>query len=164
MIAMANVAIDQLLNDSLIGRLGMADSDGRPYSLPFPFCWHQGAIYLRLAMTGRKGSILQNNNQVCFEVDWCAAEMNDYASIIIEGRLLPVTDLSEKNAVRTANEAKYRRLRPHHRPGHGRSTALEDLAMHKIVVQTISGRCMEPQTHRTDHVPDSQRWLAAAPL
>ncbi len=163
MITMSGVAIENLLANSLIGRLGLADVDGQPYCLPFPFCWHQGAIYLRLAMTGRKGDILKKNNRVCFEVDWCAEQMADYASIIIEGRLMPVTDLSEKKAVQAANEAKYRRLRPNHRPGHGRNTALEELAMHKITVSVLSGRCMEPRTTGQQEM-DTQRWLAAAPL
>lgn len=164
MIAMSASAMERLLDDALIGRLCLADGQGRPYSLPFPFCWHGGSLYLRLARTGRKGEILAKNNQVCFEVDWCADQMNDYASIIIEGRLVPVTDLTEKSAVRTANEAKYRRLRPQHRPGHGRATPLEELAMHKIMVSSISGRCMEPRPAAQDQATNADFWLAAAPL
>lgn len=164
MIAMSSSEIESLLANSLIGRLGLADIHGQPYMLPFPFCWRQGAIYLRLATTGRKGEILKTNTRVCFEVDWCAEQMNDYASIIIEGRLEPVTDLTEKKAARTANEAKYRRLRPHHRPGHGRSTSLEELAMHKIVASVVSGRRMEPHMGADHKVVEPQTWLDAAPL
>lgn len=135
--------IEQLLDRERIGRLAMASLDSRPYTIPMPFCWHEGALYMRIPMTGRKGRVLQQNDQVCFEVDDYADDFSEYASVLIEGRLVEVTDVEEKLAVKQRNSEKYLRLRNGHRPGHGRITPIENLAMRKIVVTSISGRKKE---------------------
>ena len=138
-------AIHQLLDDALIGRLAMSDSEGRPYVIPMPFCRQGNTIYLRVPDAGRKAEILRHNNRVCLEVDWIAEQMRDYASVLVEGRLVDVHDAAEKSAARAANEAKYRRLRPDYRPGHQRATALEALPLKKIILENISGRRMSPE-------------------
>jgi nitroimidazol reductase NimA-like FMN-containing flavoprotein (pyridoxamine 5'-phosphate oxidase superfamily) len=132
--------IDELLGDSHIGRLCMAGTDGRPYAIPIPFCWTGGALYLRLPLTGRKGQTLAANDLVCFEVDHFTPTLDEYASVLIEGQLVEVTDLAEKARVKRANDAKYDRLRNGHRPGHGRATPLSELPMRKILVSSVSGR------------------------
>lgn len=140
MIEMTEQEIRILLANAPIGRLAMADGDGKPYVIPMPFCWLANKLYLRLPMKGRKASILKNNNQVCFEADSFAHDLSDYASVIVEGRLVPVNDTIEKNSVKAANHAKYNRLRKGNRPGHGRTTPIEDLPLHKIQVTQLSGR------------------------
>jgi uncharacterized protein len=135
--------IEQMLEDERIGRLCMASPQGVPYVIPLPFCFVNGALYLRVSSTGRKGSVLAANNRVCFEVDCFTDTLDDYASVLVEGRLVPVEDLHEKARVRDENSAKYMRLRNGHRPGHGRGTPLGQLVMQKIVVERISGRRKE---------------------
>ena len=132
--------IDEMLSDSLIGRLCMADAAGRPYSVPLPFCWADGAIYLRIGLSGRKGTVLAENDQVCFEVDRFTDTLDEYSSVLVEGRLLAVDDLNEKTRIKTFNDQKYHRLRRGHRPGHGRATPIAVLPMRKIVAERISGR------------------------
>lgn len=144
MLEMSPDEIDQFLADQRIGRLCMAGADGRPYILPFPFCWCNGALYLRVALTGRKGTLLRENDRVCFEVDAFTESLDDYASVLIEGRLEVVEDLAEKAQVKRINDAKYDRLRRGFRPGHGRATPLAQLPMRKIVVESLSGRKREP--------------------
>ena len=143
MVEMTPQEIESLLDTVQIGRLCLADSDGRPYALPFPFCWSEGALYLRLAATGRKGGILSRNDRVCFEVDRFSSSLDDYASVLIEGRMVEVSDSDEKQRVRELNTEKYLRLRNGHRPGHGRSTPVDNLPVRKIVVERISGRIKE---------------------
>jgi nitroimidazol reductase NimA-like FMN-containing flavoprotein (pyridoxamine 5'-phosphate oxidase superfamily) len=128
----------------------MAHPDGRPYILPFPFCRANGAIYLRVALTGRKGEILSQNPQVCFEIDTFSDTLDQYASVLAEGRLVPVTDLDEKARVRALNTAKYKRLRKGHRPGHGRQTPLEALPLCKIAIERLSGRRNDPPRLSSD--------------
>lgn len=140
MTTMEMLEVESMLADGRIGRLCMASADGQPYSVPLPFCWLDGALYLRLALTGRKGQMLAENDRVCFEVDWFTPTLDDYASVLIEGRLAEVTDAAEKLRVREANAAKYQRLRHGHRPGHGRSTSIEQVPLRKILVQSITGR------------------------
>jgi nitroimidazol reductase NimA-like FMN-containing flavoprotein (pyridoxamine 5'-phosphate oxidase superfamily) len=132
--------VDRLLDESLIGRLSMADAEGRPYTIPLPYCWMDGSIFLRLSLTGRKGEVLSENDRVCFEVDEFSETLDAYASVLAEGRLIEVTDLDEKARVKLANDEKYNRLRQGHRPGHGRSTPLQALPLRKIVIDQIAGR------------------------
>ena len=135
--------IEDLLAHERIGRLCMASADGRPYAIPLPFCWNDGQLYLRIALTGRKGELLAENDQVCFEVDTYTDTLDDYASVLIEGRLVPVNDLEEKALVKQLNDAKYNRLRNGYRPGHGRSTPLANLPLRKILVRQLTGRKKE---------------------
>jgi nitroimidazol reductase NimA-like FMN-containing flavoprotein (pyridoxamine 5'-phosphate oxidase superfamily) len=144
MIDMTPEEIAQMFDDAMIGRLCMADSDGTPYSIPLPFCWRNGALYLRLPLTGRKGEVLSRNNRVCFQVDAFTNSLDDYRSALVEGRLVEVTSLEEKETVKGVNDAKYDRLRGGVRPGHGRSTPLAALPMRKIVVTQLSGKRKEP--------------------
>jgi nitroimidazol reductase NimA-like FMN-containing flavoprotein (pyridoxamine 5'-phosphate oxidase superfamily) len=135
--------IDDFLAGARIGRLCMSDRDGRPYAIPLPFCWHDGALYVRVPMTGRKGHILAENDRVCFEADTFTDALDDYTSVLVEGRLLAVTDPAEKQSVKQANDEKYRRLRGGHRPGHGRARPAAELPLRKIRVEQIGGRRRE---------------------
>jgi nitroimidazol reductase NimA-like FMN-containing flavoprotein (pyridoxamine 5'-phosphate oxidase superfamily) len=139
-IEMNDVEIHQLLEASRIGRLCMAGADGRPYSIPLPFCWTDGALYLRLPLTGRKGDVLRGNDRVCFEVDAFTDTLDDYASVLVEGRLIAVDDVDEKAKVQEINKTKYQLLRRGYRPGHGRSIQPTELPLRKIKVDQISGR------------------------
>lgn len=143
MIEMTHDEIDELMSNARIGRIAMAGSDGQPYIVPMPFCWHNGTVYLRLPLTGRKGQVLQENDRICFEADCCTDDMADYASVLVEGRLCVVSDLEEKAAVKAANDDKYDRLRGGFRPGHGRGTGLASLPMKKIEISRLSGRKKE---------------------
>ena len=143
MVEMDRLEIDELLEGCLVGRLCMSDRAGHPYAVPMPFCWHGGSLYLRLPLAGRKGAILSENDRVCFEVDRFSDTLDEYASVLIEGRLIEVKDLAEKSRVKSTNDAKYTRLRRGHRPGHGRTTPLCNLPMRKIVVESLSGRKKE---------------------
>jgi nitroimidazol reductase NimA-like FMN-containing flavoprotein (pyridoxamine 5'-phosphate oxidase superfamily) len=136
--------ISRLLANARIGRVGMADISGNPYVIPMPFCWVDEVLYMRLPMKGRKGEILRLNPKVCFEVDEFTDDLAEYASVLIEGRLEPVTDLDEKARVREVNSAKYLRLRGGFRPGHGRATMDAALPLQKIVMATVSGRKKAP--------------------
>ena len=144
MVDMTVEEIGQMFDDAMIGRLCMADTDGTPYAIPLPFCWRDGALYLRLPLTGRKGEVLSRNNRVCFQVDAFSGSLDDYASALVEGRLVEVSNIEEKEGVKAANDAKYDRLRGGKRPGHGRSTPLSALPMRKIVVTQLSGKKKEP--------------------
>jgi nitroimidazol reductase NimA-like FMN-containing flavoprotein (pyridoxamine 5'-phosphate oxidase superfamily) len=141
---MTRSEIEVFLNEQRIGRLCMAGADRRPYVLPFPFCWLDGSLYLRVGLTGRKGELLAHNDRVCFEVDAITDTLDDYISVLVEGRLVAVEDLTEKARVKHANDEKYDRLRRGHRPGHGRAIPLAQLPLRKILVEQLTGRRKEP--------------------
>jgi uncharacterized protein len=140
MVEMSQKEIVRLLDESRIGRLCMADADGRPYAIPLPFCYVDGALYLRIPDSGRKARILAGNSRVCFETDDFTPSLDDYGSVLLEGTLVLVTDLGEKAKVKAANTAKYQRLRNGQRPGHGRATPLEEVPLRKLLVESLSGR------------------------
>ena len=123
MTEMTSVEIDEMLHDAHIGRLSMADAQGKPYTIPLPFCWADGTVYLRLPLSGRKGQILAHNDCVCFEVDRFTSTLDQYESVLVEGRLVEVADLAEKGRVKQLNDEKYNRLRNGHRPGPGHGPA-----------------------------------------
>src|SRR6476661_6173237 len=81
--------VDRLMNDARIGRLCMADGEGRPYVIPLPFCWDEGAVYVRVALTGRKGEVLRESNLVCFEVDYFSESLEEYGSVLVEAGEAP---------------------------------------------------------------------------
>ncbi len=149
MIEMKSDEVEALLNATRIGRLSMADRQGHPYTIPLPYCWADGALYLRLPLTGRKGRVLTENDRVCFEVDRFTETLDDYASVLVEGQIVPVHDLAEKQRIKQINEERYKRLRSGQRPGHGRITPLEELPLRKIVVESLSGRRKETDTLTT---------------
>jgi len=145
---MSLTEIQRFLQNQLLGRLAMATPDGVPYVIPMPFCYLNDCIYLRLPITGRKGSIITANNRVCFEVDTCSPRMDYYASVIVDGVIAPVTSVVEKATAREATTDKYRRLRDQYRPGHGRQTSLEDLPTMRIAISCLSGRKIGEQSER----------------
>ena len=135
--------IERMLSGARIGRLSMADATGRPYTIPLPFCWTDAAIYLRLPLSGRKAAVLAENDRVCFEVDEFSDTLDHYASVLVEGRLVPVNNVEEKLRVKRCNDDKYTRLRRGYRPGHGRATTVDELPLRRIVVERLSGRKKE---------------------
>jgi nitroimidazol reductase NimA-like FMN-containing flavoprotein (pyridoxamine 5'-phosphate oxidase superfamily) len=128
----------------------MADASGRPYTITLPFCWTDGSVYLRLPLTGRKGVVLAQNDQVCFEVDHFTDTLDEYASVLVEGRLVPVTSIDEKLRVKRENDEKYSRLRRGYRPGHGRATQIDGLPLRRIVVEHLTGRKKEAVPQRPE--------------
>ena len=146
---MSNDEIERMLAECRIGRLCMAGADGRPYTIPLPFCWHAGTVYLRVPLTGRKGQVLAENDRVCFEVDSFTDTLDDYASVLVEGRLVAVDDADERRRVKQANDAKYDRLRNGNRPGHGRTRPAAQLPLRKIDVERIGGRRKEHKAAAT---------------
>lgn len=131
-----------LLQNARVGRLGMATSDGRPYTIPLRFIWLNDTIYVRLAHYGRKSDILEVNNRVCFESDTFADDFSHYASVLVEGRVVDVTDPSEKEEALFRYYDKYARLCGLGLPP--RPVTISGVALRKIIVQSITGRKREP--------------------
>ena len=87
------------------GMLGLCDN-GKPYCIPFGFVWAHDALYLSLFPTGRKWKCLHQNPQVCFTVYSWNTKHTRWSSVIIEGKLTAVEDLSEIALMIQANIAK----------------------------------------------------------
>ncbi len=86
--------MNQVLFTAPDGMLGLCDS-GRPYCLPFGFVWADDTLYLSLFPSGRKWACLQKDPQVCFTVYSWNEDHTRWSSVMIEGELIAVTELSE---------------------------------------------------------------------
>jgi nitroimidazol reductase NimA-like FMN-containing flavoprotein (pyridoxamine 5'-phosphate oxidase superfamily) len=151
MIDMPTTECLQLLKTSLVARLGMVAPDGRPYTIPMRFVWHNDAVYCRLAYDGRKQEAFEFARHVCFETDEVRDDFSHYASVIIEGTLLDISDEAEKHSALVALNDKYAQLCGIPTPGPNPVT--RGVAIRKILVESLSGRKREPdpeplQSHR----------------
>lgn len=63
--------IENIIRQSDVCFLGLADTDGTPYVLPMNFGYRDGTIYLHSAQEGRCISILERNPKACitFSID-----------------------------------------------------------------------------------------------
>lgn len=97
--------INRILETAPEGMLGLCDH-GKPYCIPFGFVWTNEAIYLSLFQSGRKWECLQRNPQVCFSLYSWNEDHTSWSSVIIEGELTAVDDMSEIELMIRANSIK----------------------------------------------------------
>ncbi len=97
--------INRILETAPDGMLGLCDN-GKPYCIPFGFVWTNEAIYLSMFKTGRKWDCLQRSPQVCFSLYSWNEDHTRWSSVIIEGELSAVENLSEIELMIRANIAK----------------------------------------------------------
>ena len=60
--------IEEIIRRATICRLALCEGD-RPYVIPLCFGYEDGKLYFHSALQGRKLEILENNRNVCFEMD-----------------------------------------------------------------------------------------------
>ena len=60
--------IDRILKEALVCRIALCDNN-KPYIVPMNFGFKDNCLYLHSAAEGRKIDIINENNEVCFEVD-----------------------------------------------------------------------------------------------
>lgn len=97
--------MEHLLKTVGDGVLALSVEDA-PYCVPFGFVCVAGTVYLSLFPKGRKWEIYQKNNRVCFTVFAWNADHTEWSSVVIDGTLVPVKELSEIEAVVKANIEK----------------------------------------------------------
>ena len=139
--------IQALLESAIVGRLGMIDTRGRPYTSPLRFVWTGQHLFVRLGHDGRKGEALEKCKYICFETDDCRNDFSHYASVVVEGTISDVTDEEEKRAGLVAFNAKYTRLCGLPNPGDHPVT--NGVALRKILVERMTGRKREPDQVET---------------
>lgn len=126
--------------------VGMVDTYGKSYVLPFNFGYEEGSIYLHMAPEGKKIGVLQNNPHVCvaFSTDHelfhrheqvaCSYGMK-YRSVLAYGRVEFIDDYDEKVRIMNVTMQKY--------TGKGFSynaPAIKNVTVCRIVVENIEGR------------------------
>ena len=141
--------INRVLETAPDGVLGLCDN-GKPYCIPFGFVWAHDALYLSLFPTGRKWKCIHQNPQVCFTVYSWNTKHTRWSSVIIEGELAPVDDLSEIELVIRANivkmglqpEAYLAKRMDYYRANMDNPRGLKNF---KITASSLQGRSMATQ-------------------
>lgn len=90
--------IEQLLHDSLVGRIACCDpgatSDARPYLVPLAYGYDGESVYT-FSSPGRKIDIMRAQPLVSFEVDRAIAE-DRWESVIAEGTYEELTSVADR--------------------------------------------------------------------
>jgi len=97
--------MDTLLTTVGDGVLALSSGD-TPYCIPFGFVYIKGKVYLSMFPRGRKWEVYQENRMVCFNVFAWSKDHADWSSVVIDGEMVPVTDLMEIESVVKTNIEK----------------------------------------------------------
>lgn len=80
------------------GVLGLSDGT-KPYCIPFGHVYVDDTVYLSFFPRGRKWEMIQKNPNVCFNVYRWNEDHTEWSSVVIDGVLEPVTDMTEIESV-----------------------------------------------------------------
>ncbi|MCL2549849.1 MAG: pyridoxamine 5'-phosphate oxidase family protein [Methanimicrococcus sp.] len=61
--------MNQLLDNSMVGRLATVNAGNVPYVIPVHFAWHNQKVYIHGLTRGQKLDNIAANPNVCFEAD-----------------------------------------------------------------------------------------------
>ncbi len=139
--------IEEIIDKCDACYLGMAESGGIPYVLPFNFGFNEGNLYLHAGPGGRKFDIISGNNRVCaaFSTDHelrgrhenvaCSYFMK-YRSVLLHGRIEMIDDYDEKIMALNIIMKKY--------TGRGdykyNAPAINNVRVFRLVVEKSEGR------------------------
>ena len=97
--------IEKLLKTVGDGVLALSYED-TPYCIPFGFVYIDDNVYISLFPKGRKWEILNKNKRVSFTAFTWNEDHTEWASVVIDGKMVLVTELKEIEAVVKANIEK----------------------------------------------------------
>jgi len=96
--------IENFLETTRVGVIGLIDEENIPYAVPVNFVWHEGAIYFHGMGSGKKDAILSKNPDVCFTIFHehgtttdpvpCKADTS-YMSVMIFGKAHKLSNFHE---------------------------------------------------------------------
>ncbi|WP_028544306.1 pyridoxamine 5'-phosphate oxidase family protein [Paenibacillus taiwanensis] len=155
--------INHFLNHTRTGLLGLSDGL-QPYVIPLNFVWWNSCIYFHGLSSGRKVSIIKQNNAACFTIFEEFGTVTDpvpaktdtaYMSVMLFGDVEKVTQLEDATAVLQQFLNKYV-------PG------FYDRPLSKVHVdkyrssldnQTVSVYRLQPHTITAKHNPVNEQHL-----
>jgi nitroimidazol reductase NimA-like FMN-containing flavoprotein (pyridoxamine 5'-phosphate oxidase superfamily) len=136
-------AIDEILARATVCRLGLC-RDGIPYVVPLSFGYADDCLYFHSAPEGRKIEIIEENPNVCFEVDLDEEFMSAdvacnwtvrYRSIIGFGKARLLEKVEEKRNALDVILGHYSDGSYEYPEG-----ALNDVAVIKVEVESLTGK------------------------
>jgi|WetSurMetagenome_2_1015567.scaffolds.fasta_scaffold29659_4 uncharacterized protein len=96
--------IEEILNHSQVCRIALHDGE-YPYIVPFNYGYQNRVLYFHSAASGKKISLIQENNKACFEIEYGSQIVRHeqackwtakYRSVIGYGTIDILTDPEEK--------------------------------------------------------------------
>lgn len=98
---MSHREIDDLLKSQLLCRITFNDQP-YPYTLPMEYYYSGDTMYFHFTTTGKKMDMFRRDPNVTVEIDWSNADLSDYRSVILHGRMVEVTNHDERNMMNLA--------------------------------------------------------------
>lgn len=135
--------IESILERAKVCRLGLC-SDGVPYVVPLSFGYEDHRLYFHSAPEGRKIEIIEENPNVCFEVDvdeeYVPADVPcdwtvRYRSVIGFGKACLLEDAEEKRKALDVILGHYARGPFEYAEG-----ALDKVAVIEVEVESLTGK------------------------
>lgn len=90
--------LHEVLRTQMLCRIAFNDID-YPYIAPFQYVFLNDALYFQFTNYGRKMRLLKRDNRVCVEIESYSADFSQYNFIILRGKLVEVTDSTEREKV-----------------------------------------------------------------
>ena len=90
--------IREVLLTQVLCRIAFHDVN-YPYIAPFQYIFLNDVLYFQFTNYGRKMRLLKRDNRVCIEVESYTADLSQYNFIILRGKLVEVTDATEREYV-----------------------------------------------------------------
>jgi len=87
-----------LLQKAEDGVLAFSDGD-KPYCIPMGHVYVDGEISFSIFPKGKKWEICQKNKNVCFNVYAWNDDHTEWSSVVVDGEMVAVTDITEIEAV-----------------------------------------------------------------
>ena len=87
--------IQELMASQYLSRIAFKGDD-HPYIAPFQYAFVKGELYFHFSNYGRKIRYLDEDPNVCVEIEQNTTDMSEYKFITLRGTLAIVKDKSEK--------------------------------------------------------------------
>jgi nitroimidazol reductase NimA-like FMN-containing flavoprotein (pyridoxamine 5'-phosphate oxidase superfamily) len=114
--------LHEVLRTQMLCRIAFHDIN-YPYIAPFQYLLSDDILYFQFANYGRKMRLLKRDNRVCVEIESYTADLSQYSFIILRGKLVEVTDSTEREKViKRIAETGRTRFSPQFLAAHGLKT------------------------------------------
>ena len=154
--------IQEFLDSEHVGRIASIDENGFPQIIPMNFVFLNDVVYMHSHTRGEKLDNLKRNQKVGFEVDReleflpsYFEDPNDasladtlYISVVIKGTGSIVSDKDEKTLALNGLMKKYQ-PEGHYDPIKSDMEVLDEVAVIKVVPESIRGKYKIGQNHKT---------------
>jgi nitroimidazol reductase NimA-like FMN-containing flavoprotein (pyridoxamine 5'-phosphate oxidase superfamily) len=111
--------IERLIKDHFLCRIAFRGVE-YPYIAPFQYVYANGALYFHFTAYGRKMKLIEQNENVCVEIEQFNSDLSRYMFVTLKGKSSIVTDPVEKaEAVKKMRDFGKKKLSRNFLAAHG---------------------------------------------